>query len=226
MNTVLEQLRGRLIVSCQAYPGEPMRDPETMARVAAAVVQGGAAAVRLQGLDDIRCASARVDVPIFGLVKEGGEGVFITPTLELARAAADAGAHIVALDGTDRPRPDGLCLAETVAGLRESHPATLIMADCDSLDSTRYAVEAGVDCVGTTLAGYTGARPKTNGPDLELLRDVVRALEGVPVIAEGRVHSPEQAAAALGTGAHAVVVGTAITHPSTITGWFAEALGA
>ena len=224
MNDLLNSLKGQLVVSCQAYPGEPMRHPETMAQVAAAVVEGGAKAVRLQGLEDIRQARALVDVPIIGLVKEGHEGVYITPTLELARAIAELGAEVVALDATPRPRPDGLTVAETIARLKESHPDVLVMADCDCLDTARHAVESGADILGTTLAGYTDAREKTVGPDLELLQDLVREFPDHPVIAEGRIHTPEQARAAIETGAHAVVVGTAITHPTTITTWFAAAV--
>lgn len=224
MNPLLAGLKGQLVVSCQAYPGEPMRHPETMAQVAAAVVRGGAVAVRLQGLEDIRQAAQLVDVPIIGLVKEGNEGVYITPTLEIARATADAGSQIVAIDATTRPRPDGLTLAETVAGLRESHPDVLVMADCDCIESARHAAEAGVDVLGTTLAGYTEAREKTVGPDLELLGQMTSEFPELPVIAEGRIHKPEQARAAIEAGAHAVVVGTAITHPTTITGWFAAAV--
>lgn len=223
MTDVLEQLKGRLVVSCQAYPGEPMRHPETMVQIAQASVTGGAAAVRLQGLADIRLAVARLDVPVIGLIKDGSEGVFITPTLEHALAVAATGAQVVALDGTRRPRPDGLSLAQTLGRLRAEHEV-LVMADCDTVESAVAAVEAGADLVGTTLAGFTADRAKTDGPDLELLAQIVDRLPGVPVVAEGRIHTPQHAAAARAAGAWAVVVGTAITHPSTITGWFATAV--
>ncbi|MGO4237210.1 N-acetylmannosamine-6-phosphate 2-epimerase [Pseudarthrobacter sp. YAF2] len=220
----LESLRGRLIVSCQAYPGEPMRDPRTTAQVTASAVLGGAAAVRVQGLADIQHTRSAVEVPVIGLWKDGHDGVFITPTLRHALAVASAGAHVVAVDGTRRDRPDGLTLAQTVTGIRkESH--ALVMADCASLEDAAAAVDAGADLIGTTLAGYTGGRPKTQGPDLALLADIAAAGFGAPLIAEGRIHSPAQARQALDAGAFAVVVGTAITHPATITGWFADALG-
>jgi N-acylglucosamine-6-phosphate 2-epimerase len=219
----LESLRGRLIVSCQAYPGEPMRDPRTTGQVAASAVIGGAAAVRVQGLADVQHTRAAVEVPVIGLWKDGHDGVFITPTLRHALAVANAGAHVVAIDGTRRPRPDGLSLTATVAGIHaESH--ALVMADCGSLGDAIAAAEAGADLIGTTLAGYSGERPKTHGPDLELLEQIAAADLGVPLIAEGRIHSPAQARQALDAGAFAVVVGTAITHPATITGWFADAL--
>lgn len=219
----LEALRGHLIVSCQAYPGEPMRDPRTTGQVAASAVIGGAGAVRVQGVADVQHTRSAVEVPVIGLWKDGHDGVFITPTLRHALAVANAGAHVVAIDGTRRSRPDGLTLAQTVAGIHaESH--ALVMADCGSFDDAAAAVEAGADLVGTTLSGYTGERPKTSGPDLDLLRHIAGADFGVPVLAEGRIHTPAQARQALDAGAFAVVVGTAITHPATITGWFAEAL--
>ncbi|MFE1083355.1 N-acetylmannosamine-6-phosphate 2-epimerase [Brevibacterium sediminis] len=220
---ILEALRGRLIVSAQAYPGEPMRDPRTMAQVAASAVSGGAAAVRVQGLGDIQATRSAVDVPVIGLWKDGKDGVVITPTYQHAYAVALAGSHIVALDGTRRERPDGLSLAETVKRLHEQTNA-LVMADCGSLDDAKAAADAGADIVGTTLAGYSGERPATEGPDLELI-SAIRAAE-LPslLVAEGRIHTPLHATAAREAGAHSVAVGTAITHPATITSWFTEAV--
>ncbi|WAP51503.1 N-acetylmannosamine-6-phosphate 2-epimerase [Arthrobacter sp. ATA002] len=219
----LSSLAAQLIVSCQAYPGEPLRDPKTMAQMAQAAVIGGAAAVRIQGVADLELTRAAVDVPIIGLWKDGKDGVFITPTLEHALACAAAGADIVAIDGTRRPRPDGRTLAETIHALHEQTGA-LVMADCGSLPDARTAADAGADIIGTTLSGYTGERPKTDGPDLELIAGIAALGLGAPLIAEGRIHTPAQARACLDAGAFAVVVGTAITHPSTITGWFADAL--
>jgi len=218
---ILNRLEGRLIVSCQAYPGEPMRDSRTMAQIARAAVAGGAAGIRLQGLDDIREA-ADLEVPVVGLWKDGHDGVFITPTFEHALAVAEAGADIVALDGTRRPRPDGLSLADTIARLRAAHDV-LVMADCGSLDDAIAAEAAGADILGTTLSGYTGERPKTAGPDLELI-ERISARCSRPIVAEGRIHAPADAVAARRAGAFGVCVGTAITHPSTITSWFADAL--
>ncbi len=221
---MLASLKGKLIVSCQAYPGEPMRHPDTMAQVAQAVVEGGAAAVRLQGLEDIQQTRAVVEVPIIGLVKEGEEGIYITPSLELAKGCVEAGAEIVAIDASDRPRKDGLTFAETVEGLKAAHPEVLVMADCDSMDTVHHAVAGGADLLGTTMAGYTDARAKTHGPDLGFVHEIVAVYPDHPVIAEGRIHAPTQARECIDAGAHAVVVGTAITHPSSITGWFRDAM--
>ena len=217
-------LEGTLIVSCQAYPGEPMRDPRTMAQIAAAVENGGASAVRAQGLDDIRQVKNTVDIPVIGIWKDGDHGVFITPTLDHALAVIDAGADILALDATDRPRPDGRTLAQTVEALRARTEIPL-MADCDSTASAHRAAALGIELIGTTLAGYTPAREKTTGPDLALLTELAGTLpETSMLVAEGRVHTLDQAAAAKAAGADAVVVGTAITHPTSITRWFHAAV--
>jgi len=224
MHPLVPALEGSLIVSCQAYPGEPMRDPRTMAQVAAAVAQGGASAVRAQGLEDIAQVKAAVDIPVIGIWKDGEDGVLITPTLDHCLAVIEAGADILALDGTTRPRPDGRTLAETVSAVRERFDGPL-MADCDSLDSALQAAELGIEIIGTTLAGYTPARPRTTGPDLELLSELAGRLPASAVlVAEGRVHTPQQASDARAAGAFAVVVGTAITHPTSITRWFDAAI--
>lgn len=207
-------MRGKLIVSCQAYPGEPMRSPTIMAAVALSVVNGGACAIRAQGIEDLRAIRPLVDVPLIGLVKRGDAGVFITPTVQDALDCVAAGADVVALDGTPRPRPDGRLLHESIDAVHRT--GALVMADCGSLNDAVYSVAAGADCVGTTLAGYTGERPITSGPDLDLLAELTDAVT-VPIIAEGRIRTPEDAAACLATGAYAVAVGTAITHPERIT---------
>lgn len=220
--TFLERLRGRLVVSCQAYPGEPLRTPEAMLGMALAAERGGAAGIRAQGLDDIRLIASQVQLPMIGLLKVSGGGVFITPTLDDALAVVGAGSDVVAIDGTRRRRPDGRTLAETIAALHEQTDA-LVMADCGSVDDALAAQDAGADIVGTTLAGYTGEREKTQGPDLDLIASLARRLR-VPLVAEGRIHTPADARAALEAGAFSVVVGTAITHPTTITSWFVDAL--
>lgn len=211
-------LRGGVVVSCQAYPGEPMRDPDTMARVAMAARDGGAAGIRAQGLADVARIRSAVDLPLIGLVKEGAEGVVITPTLDTALAVARAGADVVAVDATGRPRPDGSTLADTVRAVH-GETGRLVMADVSTREEGLAAREAGADLVGTTLSGYTPFSPRTEGPDLDLVEQLARELD-VPVLAEGRVHRPEQVAEALRRGAFAVVVGTAITHPTTLTRWF------
>lgn len=224
-NSVVSRLRGKLIVSVQAYPGEPLRHPETMAQMARACEIGGAAAIRCQGLSDIAAIKGRVEVPVIGLWKEGHEGVYITPTPRHAIACVNAGADIVAIDATDRPRPDGRSFEEAIKEIRECCD-TLIMADCMTLDDVRRGIEAGCDLVSTTLSHN---RPATDtvledGPDIPLLHRAVEVFPGFPVVCEGHVHTPQDARAAIEAGAWAVVVGTAITHPTSVTEWFASAI--
>ena len=225
VNPLVQSLKGKLVVSVQAYPGEPLRHSETMAQMSRACELGGAAAIRCQGLSDIAAIKGRVEVPVIGLWKEGHEGVYITPTLRHAIACVNAGADIVAIDATSRPRPDGRTFAQTVADLREACE-TIIMADCMTIDDIRNAVACGCDIVSTTLSHNKPAIDTTmdDGPDLPLLRQAAEEFPGFPVICEGHVHTPADAVAAIQAGAWAVVVGTGITHPTSITSWFVDAV--
>ena len=225
MNPLIASLKGKLIVSCQAYMGEPLRHPETMAQMARAAELGGAAAIRCQSLSDIAAIKGRVEVPVIGLWKEGHEGVYITPTLRHARACIAAGADVVALDATGRPRPDGRTFEQTVEAIRAATDVAL-MADCATIEDVRRAAAAGCELVSTTLSHGRAAAGTAldDGPDLPLLRAAVAEFPRVPIVCEGHVHTPADARAALDAGAWAVVVGTAITHPTTVTGWFADAL--
>lgn len=222
VHPLIESLKGRLVVSVQAYPGEPMRHPTTMAQVARAAELGGAAAIRCQGIADIAAIKGQVQVPVIGLWKEGEELPYITPTLRHAKACSLAGADIVALDSGRGPRPDGRTYREVVEALHDE--GALVMADCGSMEDARMAAEAGSDILSTTMSGYTGEREKTDGPDVELLEEMIAEFPDIPVICEGRVHTPAQAADVISRGAWAVVVGTAITHPTSITGWFKDAV--
>jgi len=225
IHPLVESLKGKLIVSVQAYPGEPLRHPETMAQMARACELGGAAAIRCQGLADISAIKGRVEVPVIGLWKEGHEGVYITPTLRHALACVNAGADIVALDATDRPRPDGRTFEETVAAIREATDA-LIMADCATIEDIRRGVACGCDIVSTTLSHGKAAIDTTmdDGPDIALLAQAAEEFPGFPVVCEGHVHTPADAKVAMDAGAWAVVVGTGITHPTSITSWFVDAI--
>ncbi|MEV1332617.1 putative N-acetylmannosamine-6-phosphate 2-epimerase [Micromonospora costi] len=216
--SVLDDLAGGLVVSCQPLPDDPddpMRDPYVQARVAAAVVRGGAVAIRANGPADVRAVRAAVDVPVIGLYKHGDADVFITPTAAHAVEVALAGARIVAVDATDRPRPDGRTFADTVRALRDRTDA-LVLADVSTAAEGVAAVAAGADAVATTLSGYTAASPPTDGPDLALVADLAAAV-AVPVFAEGRYRDAAQVGRAFAAGAHAVVVGNAITSPLWLT---------
>lgn len=216
---VVGQLAGGLIVSCQAYPGEPLHRPGIMPLMAVSAERGGAVAVRLEGIDDVKDAVNLVGVPVIGIVKRGVDGVCITPTLDDALALVEAGADVVALDGTRRPRPDGYTLAQVVTAIRQASDV-VIMADCGSVNDARAAFDARVDLVATTLAGLTGERHMTDGPDIDLIRQIASHLP-VPVIAEGRIQTREHIRAARQAGAYAVCVGSAITHPERTTHYLA-----
>jgi N-acylglucosamine-6-phosphate 2-epimerase len=224
LDGILRRLRGGLVVSCQASPGDPLHGPFFMAAMARAAVLGGAVGIRANGPADIQAVRRAVDVPVVGLWKDGAEGVYITPTVRHARAVADAGAQIVAIDATSRPRPDRSSVPEVIEGLRRTHRC-LVMADVSTLDEGVAAVGAGADLVATTLSGYTPYSPQLPDPDLELVEALAARVE-VPVVAEGRIGTPQQARAALDTGAWTVVVGGAITRPQLITARFVAALQA
>lgn len=220
---VLELLRGRLIVSVQAPDGHPMRDTHTLTHVAAACVTGSAPAIRCGGyggLADIEAIGAAVDVPVLGLTKEGDTGVYITPSVASARAVARAGAAIVCVDATFRPRPDGSSFADQVDAVHGE--GALLMADCATPEEAAAAHRAGADLVSTTLAGYTEHREKTEGPDLACVREARALLGPEPfLIGEGRYHTPNQLLEGIDAGADAIIVGTAITDPAWITRHFA-----
>lgn len=224
LSELMRRLSGNLTVSCQAGSGHALRDTTTMRRMAHAAVAGGAGAIRCGGVggtDDVAAIAAAVDVPVIGLTKDGSAGVYITPTVAAARSVVAAGAHVVAADATDRPRPDGAAFTDTVRAVHEA--GRLVMADVSNLEEGVAAARAGADLVATTLAG--NIPPVTAlGPDLDLVKALCSALPEVPLVAEGRYHSPADAAAALDAGADTVVVGTAITDPTWLTGRFADAL--
>ncbi|AHH93527.1 N-acetylmannosamine-6-phosphate 2-epimerase [Kutzneria viridogrisea] len=219
---LLAAIRGGLVVSCQAAAGLPLHGPTFMAAMARSVAPAGAVGIRANGVADVRAIRSVVTLPLIGLWKDGDTGVYITPTAGHARAVAEAGADVVAVDGTLRPRPDGRGFADTVAAVHEL--GRLVMADVATVDEGLAAEQAGADLVSTTLSGYTGG-PVPTGPDLDLVAELAKRL-AVPLVAEGRIASPEQARRALEAGAWSVVVGSAITAPQTITARFVDALAA
>jgi N-acylglucosamine-6-phosphate 2-epimerase len=213
----LEAMRGGLVVSVQAEPGSPLASPATMSAIARAAELGGAAGIRAEGQADVRAIKRVVTVPVIGLIKRDvpGSPVRITPDLGDARAVADAGADIVAVDATLRPRSNGMTTGDFLAALVAELDAP-VLADVDSLEAGVAACAAGADAVATTLSGYTGDGPTPSGPDLELVGGLAREVD-CPVLAEGRYATAEDVQAALEAGAFAVVVGTAITDPVTLT---------
>ncbi|GAA1538801.1 putative N-acetylmannosamine-6-phosphate 2-epimerase [Kribbella lupini] len=211
-----------LVVSCQAAPGNPFFSPEAMALMARAAEAGGAAAIRANSPADIAAIRAVTGLPIIGLHKLGDpSGVFITPTFAAAAGVAEAGADLIALDATQRPRPDGTSLIDQIARIH-TELGLPVLADVDTHEAGLAAREAGADLVATTLSGYTNSIPAT-APDIDLVRSLATTLD-CPVIAEGRFRTADDIRAARQAGAHAVVVGTAITNPMETTAWFAAAM--
>lgn len=217
---VLGRLRGRLVVSCQANPDSPLRDPYIISRLALAAELGGAAGLRIQGFGDVEAVRAVTRLPLIGLTKTDRQDteVYITPTAAEAVRLAELGAEIVALDATLRPRPEPL--AEMFSAVHGA--GALVMADISTLEEARAALEAGADLVGTTMSGYTPSSRQLQGPDWTLLDELREA--GLPFVAEGRLNTPQDAARALESGAMFVVVGSAITRPDVITRQFVQAL--
>lgn len=224
---ILSQVRQGLIVSCQASEGGPLNRPEIMAAMAEAAVIGGAVAIRADHPENIRAIRQEVPVPIIGIFKKKypDAPVFITPTIKEALAVAEAGADIIALDATHRPRPGGQTLQEIIGYLRQKTGA-LLMADVATLEEGLQAAAMGFDLIATTLSGYTETTRHliNKSPDFVLLSALKKHLPNVPIVAEGRIWHPEEARQALQRGAFAVVVGTAITRPADITRRFARAL--
>lgn len=218
-----ESMHGGLIVSCQAFPGEPLYGAPTMAQMAMAAQIGGAVGIRANGPDDIRAIRAVTPLPVIGIYKRtyDNSSVYITPTMKEVDEVVAAGADIVAVDATARLRPDGQATVDFLRAIRARH-SVLLMGDVATLDEGVLAASASVDIVSTTLSGYTAQSERHEGPDFNLLAQLVRTL-AVPVVAEGRISTPDECARAFALGAFAVVVGSAITRPQDITRRFAAA---
>lgn len=210
-SSAVEMLRQGLVISCQAPAGSPMHAPNVIAAMAQAAINQGAIAVRIDSPAHVQAVRQQVSAPIIGLWKQQipGFDVYITPQFHHAAAIAQAGADIIAIDATLRPRPDG----ETVESLIQKIHAKLgkpVMADVDTLEAGIAAAAAGADLIGTTLYGYTPATHQQSPPGFDLLIQLVEQLT-VPVICEGGIASPQMARQAIDLGASVVVVGTAIT---------------
>lgn len=222
---VLRQLKGKLIVSCQARVGWPMYGAEIMAAFAAAACQGGAAGIRATGVDNITKIKERVSLPIIGINKQFRDDyeVYITPTYESAREILETGIEIVAIDATPRQRPGGETVGQILARIREDYPDVMVMGEISTIEEAEAVIPMGFDLISTTLSGYTKERECVKTVNLELIRRIC-AITDIPVIAEGKIAREEEAVMALKAGAHAVVVGTSITRPEIITERYVGAL--
>lgn len=214
-----------LIVSCQAYEGDPMYGSHLMATMAIAAEMGGAVAIRANSPQDIQAIRKVTNLPIIGLHKvySPDSEVYITPDFNSAESIAKAGCDFIAIDATNRPRPQNIQLSDLVSFIKNSLNKP-IMGDISCKEDALTAEVLGVDLVSTTLSGYTShGRPAMDGPDLDLVKDLVKDLK-IPVVAEGRFRKPQQAAQAILLGAHAVVIGESITRPEKITERYVKAI--
>lgn len=222
MKDILRQIKGTVVVSVQAMPSEPLYLEKCMVAMMKSVINGGASALRVAGVRDVKNAKRLFDVPVIALTKPNvipknwKEIVYITPTLHDVIDLIQAGADIVAFDGTQRKRPNNEKL-EVLIRYIHVHKK-LAMADISTLEEGIKAKEAGADILSTTLAGYTleSANSPSNEPDYELLKQLVENTD-LPVVLEGRIWEPEQVNKAFELGAHCVVIGSAITRPQLIT---------
>ncbi len=225
---MINRLKNKVIVSCQAMPSEPLYKEECMIAMMQSVVKGGAGGLRVAGIRDVANAKKLFDIPIIGITKPEvipknyKEIVYITPTISDALALVRAGADIVAFDGTQRSRKDST-LSEIIKYIKINN--RVAMADISTVEEGLKAKDAGADILSTTLSGYTiESGDRGEEPDFELLEALVNQ-SGIPVVLEGRIWTPEQVNRAFEIGAHCVVIGSAITRPQLITKRFVSRQG-
>lgn len=227
MDGKIESLKGKLIVSCQALPHEPLHSSFIMGRMAMAAREGGAFGIRANTKEDIAEIQKNVDLPIIGIVKRDYEdsGIYITPTMKEIDELMEVRPEIIAMDATSSVRPGGKTLDEFFREVKEKYPDQLFMADCSTVEEALHADALGFDFIGTTLVGYTDQSRdlKIEHNDFEIIREIVAKVKH-RVIAEGNINTPEKAKRVIELGAFAVVVGSIITRPQLITRSFAEAL--
>lgn len=222
----MEELRHKLIVSCQALPDEPLHSDFIMARMAVAAKEGGASGIRANSVVDIAAIQKAVDLPIIGIIKRDYQGadVYITATMKEVDELMTVRPDIIAIDATTSTRPNDESLKEFFQKAKEKYPDQLWMADCSTIDEMLAADQLGFDFIGTTLVGYTkqSQGDKIESNDFEIIRKALSKLSH-PLIAEGNIDTPDKVRRVLELGAYSVVVGSAITRPQLITKKFVEA---
>lgn len=227
MNDRIMSLKGKLIVSCQALPYEPLHSSYIMGRMAVAAKEGGAVGIRANTKEDIAQIQKETGLPIIGIVKRDYEKceIYITPTMKEIEELMEVKPDIIAMDATNRLRPEGKQLDDFFREVKERYPEQLFMADCSTVEEMFHADELGFDFIGTTMVGYTkqSEKMKLDNNDFEIIKTVLAKVKH-PVIAEGNINTPEKAKRVIELGCFSVVVGSIITRPQLITRSFAEAL--
>ena len=220
-----EVLKKKLVVSCQALENEPLHSSFIMGRMALAAKEGGASGIRANSVADITEIKKTVDLPVIGIIKKEypDSDVYITPTMKEIDELVNAGAEIIALDATLRARPGNIQINDFFKEIKEKYPEQLFMADISTLEEAKNAEEIGFDFIGTTLHGYTEETKNKNiaNENFKFLKEILNTIK-VPVIAEGKIDTPEKARVVLELGVLCVVVGGAITRPQLITKSFID----
>lgn len=227
MNKKVDNLKGKLIVSCQALPNEPLHSSFIMGRMALAAKEGGAAGIRANTKEDIVEIQSQVDLPIIGIVKRDYDDskVYITPTIKEIDELMEVNPEIIAMDATSELRPEGKSLDEFFKEVKEKYPNQLFMADCSTVEEALHADELGFDFIGTTMVGYTeqSENLRIENNDFEIIRKIISKTKH-PVIAEGNINTPEKVKRVIELGCYSVVVGSIITRPQLITKAFVDEL--
>ena len=227
MSDKVNNLKGNLIVSCQALPNEPLHSSFIMGRMALAAKEGGAAGIRANTKEDIAEIKAQVDLPIIGIVKRDYDDseVYITPTMKEVDELMEVKPDIIAIDATSALRPEGKTLDQFFKEVKNKYPDQLLMADCSTVEEALHADELGFDFIGTTMVGYTkqSENLKIENNDFEIIREILSKAKH-PVIAEGNINTPQKVKRVIELGCYSVVVGSIITRPQLITKSFVDEL--
>lgn len=225
---MIEQIKGNLIVSCQALEDEPLHSSFIMSKMALAAKVGGAKGIRANSIEDIREIKKEVDLPIIGIVKKDYDGtdIYITPTLKEVEELVNEGVDIIAMDATSQLRLNKQTLDDFFLEVKSKYPHQLFMADCSTVEEAIHADELGFDFIGTTLVGYTpqSKNDKIESNDFKIMKDIVKSVKQ-PIIGEGNIDTPQKFKRALELGCYSVVVGSIITRPQVITKRFVNEIG-
>lgn len=220
---MLDEIKGGLVISCQALKGEPLCSPFIMGRMALAAKEAGALGIRAQGVEDIKEIKKVTGLPVIGIIKRdySDSEIYITATKREVDELLESGCEMIALDATNRVRPNRESLKDLIDHIKNSN--VLVMADISNYEEALNAQSLQVDCISTTLSGYTDYTEKIDGPDFRLIEKLVKDCD-IPIIAEGRINTPEELKQVYSLGVHSAVVGSAITRPQLIGKKFVDAI--